>query len=137
MTPLPERAAAATRRITVPTAPPYDVVIGRGASEEIPDLLAARFGGRRLVLITDETVSRLHAGPVMSALASAGALATPQQTATYRTVVDNEIERGDPDDSRVIELMGNRGGGLQMPPLATERRDDAGYELIRTWIRGL
>jgi hypothetical protein len=66
-----------------------------------------------------------------------GALATPAQTGTYRTVVGEKIERGAPDSSRVVELMKNRGGGLQMPPLATERRDDAGIDTIRTWIRDL
>ena len=66
-----------------------------------------------------------------------GSLGAAEATATYRTVVGEEIERGDPGGSRVVELMGNRGGGLQMPPLATELRDDAGLETIRTWIRGL
>ena len=60
-----------------------------------------------------------------------GSLDAPEATGTYRTVVGEEIERGNPDGSRVVTLMGNRGDGLQMPPVATELRDEAGLETMR------
>jgi hypothetical protein len=44
---------------------------------------------------------------------------------------------GDPDDSRVIDLVSRRGFLRQMPPLASERVDRDGLELLRTFVAGL
>jgi hypothetical protein len=50
---------------------------------------------------------------------------------TYRIVA------GDPDQSAAFYRMTQRTMQVQMPPLATERTDDTGIELIRTWIQSL
>ena len=68
---------------------------------------------------------------------SVGALATPADTATYRTVVGKDIEPGDPGASKVVVLMSRRGFLRQMPPLATTRVDDEGVAMLRRWIEGL
>lgn len=47
------------------------------------------------------------------------------------------IVPGDPDHSAVVYRMSQRTMNVQMPPLATERTDDAGIELIRSWISSL
>ncbi|MDX2090668.1 MAG: hypothetical protein SFX73_22605 [Kofleriaceae bacterium] len=44
---------------------------------------------------------------------------------------------GDPDASALLYRMTQRTSGTQMPPLATERIDDAGVTLIRNWISTL
>jgi len=65
-------------------------------------------------------------------------LGSVQATATYRTAIGKVIRRGDPDGSKLIELMSKRSGGLgQMPPLATERVDQPNLDLLRGWIRAL
>lgn len=66
-----------------------------------------------------------------------GALASPSDTATYRTAVGSVIEPGQPDSSRLFSRMSHRGGFRQMPPLATERVDSAGVALLTTWIAGM
>jgi uncharacterized repeat protein (TIGR03806 family) len=43
---------------------------------------------------------------------------------------------GDPDRS-VLFLRASRRGSGQMPPLATERLDDAAVDIVRRWIEGL
>lgn len=67
----------------------------------------------------------------------AAELATPESTATYRTVVGEQIRRGDPDGSRVVDLMSGRGMFRQMPPLATEQVDTEGLATVRAWIKAL
>jgi hypothetical protein len=62
------------------------------------------------------------------------ALGAVADTATYRTVVDTAIERGDPEGSTVVGLMSARAFWSQMPPLATERVDDEALALVRRWI---
>ncbi len=61
-------------------------------------------------------------------------LGNTADTSTYRSAIGGDIEPGDPDDSRLIELVSERGFSQQMPPLATERVDAAAVELLRTWI---
>jgi hypothetical protein len=59
-------------------------------------------------------------------------------TAAYRTALGEVVEPGDPNASKVVELMSRRGGGLgQMPPLGTERVDERSLSLMRDWIRSL
>jgi hypothetical protein len=50
---------------------------------------------------------------------------------TYRIVA------GDPDQSAAFYRMTQRTMQVQMPPLATERTDDIGVELVRAWIQSL
>jgi hypothetical protein len=47
------------------------------------------------------------------------------------------IASGMPDMSGVISRMRARGTDLAMPPIASERVDDAGVELLETWIDSL
>jgi hypothetical protein len=58
-------------------------------------------------------------------------------TPTYRTVIGDGVKRGDPDGSRLYELVGSRGLFRQMPPLATEQVDTAAVANLRVWIEGL
>jgi len=58
-------------------------------------------------------------------------------TPTYRTVVGGAVKRGDPDGSKLYELMAARGMFRQMPPLATEHVDRAALANVRQWIEGL
>jgi len=62
-----------------------------------------------------------------------GVLSTP----TYRTVVGHAVKRGDPDGSKLYELVSSRGLFRQMPPLATEKVDSAAIANLRVWIEGL
>jgi hypothetical protein len=50
---------------------------------------------------------------------------------TYRIVA------GDPDQSAAFYRITQRTMQVQMPPLATERTDDAGIALLRSWIQSL
>lgn len=61
-------------------------------------------------------------------------LDSPQQTPTYRSAIGAAVKPGNPGDSRMIELVSSRGMFRQMPPLATERVDDAGVQLLSDWI---
>jgi hypothetical protein len=54
-------------------------------------------------------------------------------TNTYRTTQD-VIERGRPDDSRLLELVSQRSQFRAMPPLATEQVDRPAVNLLRRWI---
>lgn len=65
------------------------------------------------------------------------ALGSPGATPTYASAVGRVVEPGHPECSDVIDLMSRRSGGLQMPPLATERVDSAGVALLTTWIAGM
>jgi len=47
------------------------------------------------------------------------------------------VEPGDPDGSRLYELVSSRGMFRQMPPLATEKVDSTATANIRAWIEGL
>jgi hypothetical protein len=62
--------------------------------------------------------------------------ATVAETATYRTTGDH-IEPGRPGDSRLLELVNQRGGFRAMPPLATENVDRDAVALLRRWIEGM
>lgn len=47
------------------------------------------------------------------------------------------IVAGDPDASAIFFRMSQRAMNVQMPPLATEKTDDAGVALVRAWIESL
>jgi hypothetical protein len=64
-------------------------------------------------------------------------LDTTGTTATYRTVVGEAVKPGAPDDSKLYELMSERGMFRQMPPLATEHVDSLAVSNVRLWIEGL
>jgi hypothetical protein len=66
-----------------------------------------------------------------------GKLGTVTETPTYRTVVGHAVKPGDPDDSRLYELVSSRGMFRQMPPLATEKVDSSATANLRAWIEGL
>jgi hypothetical protein len=66
-----------------------------------------------------------------------GQLNSIASTPTYRTVVGHAVEPGDPDGSRLYELVSSRGMFRQMPPLATEKVDSTAIANIRVWIEGL
>jgi 3-dehydroquinate synthase len=61
------------RRVTVALDPPYDVVVGAGALDELTPLLTGR---RRVAVVTQEAIARPHLGPVLERLAAAGAEVT-------------------------------------------------------------
>jgi hypothetical protein len=60
-------------------------------------------------------------------------LAAPGDTAAYRTGEDC-FDPGDSDGSDLIDRMTERGEGDEMPPLATEKVDEAAVALLRAWI---
>ena len=66
-----------------------------------------------------------------------GKLEQTATTPTYRTVVGEAVTRGDPDDSKLYELVSSRGMFRQMPPLATEKVDSSAVANIRRWIEAL
>ena len=82
-----------------------------------------------------------------------GSAATPDATATYTSTMNVALFRfqhpgitvrvkpGDPDASGILYRMTVRDAGVplaeQMPPIATERVDDAGIALVRAWISTL
>jgi len=66
-----------------------------------------------------------------------GQLSEVDSTPTYRTAVGGVVKRGDPDGSKLYDLMSARGMFRQMPPLATEHVDGAALANVRQWIEGL
>lgn len=68
-------------------------------------------------------------------------LGSAQETATYQTVVGSVVEPGDPEGSKLFELVSRRSEGEigtdQMPPLASERIDEDGVAVLRAWISEL
>ncbi|WP_437324524.1 hypothetical protein [Sorangium sp. So ce381] len=67
-----------------------------------------------------------------------GELASVESTATYRTAIGPVIDPGDPDGSDVVERARRRDPDWpSMPPLGTEIVDEAGLDVLRTWIRNL
>jgi len=60
-----------------------------------------------------------------------------EHTPARITAVGRVIEPGNPDTSKVVQLMAGRGAFAQMPPLATERVDALGLATIRDWIGAL
>lgn len=68
---------------------------------------------------------------------SIGRLADVGQTPTYQSGRGFAFEPGAPDQSRMIELMSQRGFLKQMPPLGTERVDSKNLATVRDWIAEL
>jgi hypothetical protein len=55
-------------------------------------------------------------------------------TATYRTVVGDQVVPGHPEDSELIDRAGTRRLFYRMPPLGSERVDTVGIDLLSRWI---
>ena len=64
-------------------------------------------------------------------------LRTPEESPAMTSAVGSAIEPGDPDGSDVYRLATHRGGGLQMPPIASELVDPAARVTLRAWIESL
>ena len=47
------------------------------------------------------------------------------------------VVAGDPDASAIFHRMSQRAINVQMPPLGTEKADDAGVALVKGWIESL
>lgn len=60
------------KRITVNTSKQYDVLLGSGLIRQLPALLAPVCEGRKIGIITDDTVEGLYANNVAQDLAAAG-----------------------------------------------------------------
>ena len=60
------------KRITVNTSKIYDVLLGNGLVQRLPELIAPICQGRKVGIITDDTVERLYANNVAQELASLG-----------------------------------------------------------------
>jgi uncharacterized membrane protein len=58
-------------------------------------------------------------------------------TPTYQSGRGVAFEPGAPDQSRMVELMSDRGFLRQMPPLGTETVDRDGLAAVRAWIESL
>ncbi|MCL4079144.1 3-dehydroquinate synthase [Coriobacteriia bacterium Es71-Z0120] len=58
--------------VQVRTEPQYEVVVGHGAVQRLPEIAAAAAPSGTVALVTDETVVSLHGDAVRSALESAG-----------------------------------------------------------------
>jgi cytochrome c553 len=60
-------------------------------------------------------------------------LSDVQDTATYRTT-GSVVKAGRPGESRLVEMMSDRGFFTQMPPLASESVDREALAIMRRWI---
>ncbi len=61
------------KQLTVHTAAPYEVLVGRGIASTIGARVRALFPGARVFVVADENVAALHGGALLSSLKSAGA----------------------------------------------------------------
>jgi uncharacterized membrane protein len=64
-------------------------------------------------------------------------LGSVEGTATFRSGRGLAFEPGAPEDSRMLELISTRDFLRQMPPLGTEKVDDAAVSTLRAFISGL
>ena len=119
--------------IAVETRTPYTIRIGSGAIAELPALLRAAVSARRLALVTDATVERLHAEAVLGPLRHAGLPATCEvidagerhkTRETKQRIEDHLIEAGLSRDTVILGL----GGGVVT--------DLAGF-VAATYMRGI
>ncbi|MFO0685116.1 MAG: hypothetical protein U0234_23860 [Sandaracinus sp.] len=57
---------------------------------------------------------------------------------TYRTSLGHFVQPGRPDDSAIVQrLRGRVFMGRQMPPIASEQRDETGLALVTRWVSAL
>lgn len=64
-------------------------------------------------------------------------LRSVSDTPTYQSGRGAAFEPGAPNNSRMLELMSDRGFLRQMPPLGTEAVDNRGLAAVRVWVQGL
>jgi hypothetical protein len=74
---------------------------------------------------------------------------TPEDTGAYQTAVNKTLTKadslgpvlrvagGDPAMSAIYYRMSERGSENQMPPIASEEKDETGLAAVETWIRTL
>ena len=62
---------------------------------------------------------------------------TIEETNTYKTAIGEVITKGKPNQSRILDLMSQRGVGEGMPPLGTKNVDTTAISLIESWINDL
>lgn len=103
--------------VRVGVSPPYDVHVGSGLLERLPDLIA----GRPVAVISDENVAPLHADRLLAPLAAAGAepllLKVPagersKSLAAYSELVSALARRAFPRSGAVVALGGGVVGDL-------------------------
>src|SRR5207237_3565742 len=99
----------------------YDVIVGDGVLDRLPDLLGERCPASRYAVIADHRVAELHGGPLLAGLERAGleaALLTfpagewnktrEQWTALTDQLLSREIGR----DGAIVALGGGGAGDL-------------------------
>lgn len=125
------------RRLTIEVPPlparGYPVVVGQGLLDPLGDFLEGQAGYHRLALVADDTVARLHAPPLASALEKRGhrvdlfsfpAGEAAKTRATKERLEDRLLAAGLGRDSLILAL----GGGVSL--------DLAGF-LASTFMRGV
>jgi len=120
------------RRLTVAlSATSYDVVVGEGLLARAGALIAPYLPQKRAVVVTDESVSRLHLEPLCAGLAETAietqAIVVPagepsKTLETYARVVDGLLEVGVERRTAVIALGGGVIGDLAGFAAATTLR---------------
>ena len=122
----PTAAGAGTLRTSVPVAAggerlDYEVIVGRGLLAEVPRLLAERVRAHRWVIISDEAVAALYAGPLSDKLRKSGGdpllLTFPageryKNRETWARLTDALLEAGCGRDTGVLALGGGVTGDL-------------------------
>jgi hypothetical protein len=64
-------------------------------------------------------------------------LGSVEETATYRTVVGDQVVPGRPDRSRLVERANTRTLFYRMPPLGSETIDADGVAILERWIEDI
>jgi 3-dehydroquinate synthase len=119
--------------VEVPGGRAYPVRVGPGVRRELPQLLSRLVGAHRYVLVTDDTVMRLHGEEVLDLLRGAGLEVSPltfppgelfKTRESWAALTDQALEAGLGRDGAVIALGGGVTGDL------------AGF-LAATYMRGI
>ena len=114
----------------------YDVVIGDDLLARAGALLAPRLAQKRAVVVTDETVARLHLPTLLRGLAETAVTASQivvppgeasKSLATWQSVVDQLLEARVERRTTVIAL----GGGVVGDLAGLRRRHDAARPAVR------
>src|SRR5262249_10288622 len=63
-----------------------------------------------------------------------GSLGSVHDTPTWNTAVGTALKPGDPDHSEAIRLASTRKGWIWMPPIGSEKVDDADLATLREWV---
>ncbi len=124
----------AVRRVEVSTSgASYPVLVGAGAADAVPDIVAGATSGRRVAVVSDSNVASLHADSIVEALVAGGMVATlhtfPAGEAfkvrkSWATLTDELLDAGVGRDACVVTV----GGGVTT---------DLGGFVAATYMRGL